>query len=110
LFLRLPILKPQVQGLSRLYDDKLSGTRVADDDKISLKQKSNGDTVTKATKGVTLNTATNYTLQVSYSAGVIEIFLNGSSLLTVSTNVVPFGNFGFRVKAGSARFEEIVVQ
>ena len=89
----------------RLMDDR---------NKVLLKQKVGGVTVAKGSSSQNISPATNYNLSISFNGTQFEVFLNGSSILTVPSSSPPFGNVGFRVKSISgsnvtARLSDITV-
>lgn len=99
------------------YQDKrnLVEVRLFDDrNKVLFLQKSNGLKAAKKAASLTINAGVTYHVVVSYSSGNFQVSVDGVSLFTVPTDVVPSGNVGFRVKSltgtnVSASFDSILV-
>jgi hypothetical protein len=78
-------------------------------DKIILKQRVNGTVVRKGNTSAVLNPNTAYQIAVSFNGTDFSVMLDGSPVLSVPSGAPPSGTVGFRVKKGTARFDQINV-
>jgi hypothetical protein len=80
-----------------------------DVDRWKLKHIANGKLVAKARTTLTINPGTFYHVKIRYDGSGFEVWVNGSSLMKMSSPVIPFGNAGFEVKKSSASFDNILI-
>jgi hypothetical protein len=80
-----------------------------DVDRWKLKYIANGKLVAKARTTLTINPGTFYHVKIRYDGSGFEVWVNDSSLMKMSSPVIPFGNAGFEVKKSSASFDNILI-
>ncbi len=82
-----------------------------ENDKIVLKQRVNGRVVAKAKASFTIDPNTSYVVKVSYDGSIFTVFVNGSSLFTLTPiGSVPSGSIGFQTRGTTGSFGYISVK
>ena len=104
-----PDLKVSVIGW---YQDKKNYVEVLlvpGSGKVQFKQRANGTVVAKAKKDFTLNPNTSYDVEIVYLSSNFQVLVNGNLLLDLPAGAFPDGTVGFRVKKGTGRLDQIMV-
>ena len=81
-----------------------------ENDKIVLKQRSNGAIVTKNKGSITLNPNVSYQVRVAFDGTIFTVFVDNSPLFTLTPAApVPSGTVGFQAKNTTGSFGYITV-
>jgi hypothetical protein len=84
------------------YEDKKNLVEVRlmeDKDKVLVKQRSGGFTVAKQKALLPIDTGVDYNVRTYFDGYDVQVYIDDVLLVLISTNALPNGNVGFRVKS-----------
>jgi putative Ig domain-containing protein/carboxypeptidase family protein len=94
------------------YQNKNNGVELLfkeQENRVLLKQRSNGQIVAKSKANVDINPNVNYQVAITFDGTNFNVSVQGQNVITMPAEGTAFGTIGYQIKATAASFDSIAV-